>query len=385
MKRIARYLSVLAAALTLAACEMPMEGPGRARIQSTAYSPANTAGFVLVDVSREVADYLRIEPEPGFGDRFGRGQPVRADRIGVGDVLLVRIWEADPAGLFSSTGLVDKGEIPAVQVDATGLISIPYAGDIRAAGRTPRQVSDAIVERLRDKTVEPQAHVTRVENVANVVTVTGAVGAPGIYPLTMRGDALLDAIAAAGGASAPSYETLVTLTRNGRTATTYLEHVLDAPEDNIYLQSRDEIHLELRPKTFTAFGAVSETGVHTFGAANLSVLEGVGRVSGLIDVRSDPRGVFLMRFEPATTAYKLVGQENPGDPRQVVPTIYRLDLQDPNQYFFAQVIGLRDKDVVYVANAPSVEMNKVLAMFRGVVGTASLATNFGRAAVSIGE
>jgi polysaccharide export outer membrane protein len=289
---------------------------------------------------------LRVTPEPGFGDRFGRGQPVRADHIGIGDVLLVRIWEADPAGLFSSAGLVDRGEIPAVQVDATGMISIPYAGDIQAAGRTPRQVSDSIVERLRDKTVEPQAHVTRVENVANVVTVTGAIGNPGVYPLTMRGDTLLDTIAAAGGSSAPSYETLVSLTRNGGTATAYLEQVLDSPHDNIYLRSRDEIHLQRRPKTFTAFGAVSEKGIHEFGAANLSVLEAVGRVSGLLDERSDPRGIFLLRFEPATTAYQLVGQQNPGDPRQVVPTIYRLDLQDASQYFFAQVIGLRDKDVL---------------------------------------
>jgi polysaccharide export outer membrane protein len=265
------------------------------------------------------------------------------------------------------------------------MISIPYAGDIQAAGRTPRQVSEAIVTRLQDKTVEPQAQVTRVENVANVVTVTGAVGNSGIYPLTMRGDTILDAIAAAGGATAPGYETLVTLTRDGRTATTYLEHIQDSPQENVYLQSRDEINLQIRPKTFTAFGAVTQKGVHEFDAANLSVLEGVGKVSGLLDERSDPRGVFLMRFEPASTAYRLVGQENPGDSRQVVPTIYRLDLKDPNQYFFAQVIGLRDKDVVYVANAPAVEMGKVLAMFRSAVGSASLAANFGRSAVTIGD
>ena len=385
MKTIARCLSVLAAVLVLAACELPKEGPARALIEETAYSPDNSAGFVLVDVNREVADYLRVEPEPGFGDRFGRGHPVRADHIGIGDVLLVRIWEADPAGLFASAGLVDRGEIPAVQVDASGLISIPYAGDIQAAGRTPRQVSEAIVERLRDKTVEPQAHVTRVENIANVVTLTGEVGTPGVYPLTMRGDTLLDTIAAAGGTSAPSYETLVSLTRNGRTATAYLEHVLHSPRDNIYLQSRDEIHLERRPKTFTAFGAVAQKGMLEFDAANLSVLEAVGRVSGLIDERSDPRGIFIMRFEPAVTAYRLVGQENPGDARQIVPTIYRIDLEDPNQYFFAQVIGLRDKDVIYVANARSVEMGKLLAMFRGAIGAASLATGFGRTAITIGQ
>lgn len=378
MKLIARCISVLAAALVLGGCELPKEGPNRSDIQNTAYTAANTAGFVLVDVNREVADYLRVKPEPGFGDRFGRGQPMRSDRIGIGDVLLVRIWEADPQGLFASAGLVNQGEIPAVLVDTTGEITIPYAGDIQAAGRTSRQIADSIVERLQDKTVEPQAHVTRVENVANVVTIAGIVAQPGIYPMTMRGDTLIDTIAAAGGSQMPSYETLVTLTRNNRTETAYLEEVLDSPPDNVFLQPGDEIYLERRPKTFTAFGAVEQKGLLEFNADNLSVLEAVGRVSGLLDERSDPRGIFLMRFEPATTSYKFVGHENPGDPRQVVPTIYRLDLQDPNQYFYAQVIGLRDKDVLYVANAPAVETSKLLAVFGQAMGTAGDAIAFGR-------
>lgn len=123
---------------------------------------------------------------------------------------------------------------------------------------------------------------------------------------------------------------------------------------------------------------MSRKGLHDFGAADLSVLESVGKVSGLVDSRSDPRGIFLMRFEPAATSYQLVGQENPGDPRQIVPTIYRFDLQDPNQYFFAQVIGLRDKDVVYVANAPTVELSKLMSIFGQALGTGGSTIGFGR-------
>lgn len=383
MFRLANVLGVLIAAIGLGACELPKEGPGRARIENTAYSTANTAGFVHISVTREVADHLRVSPEPGFGDRFGRGTPVRAERIGVGDVLLVRIWEADIGGLFASAGMVNQGEIPSVVVGSGGTISIPYAGNIEAAGRTAREIQDIIVERLQELTVEPQAHVTRLENVSQVVTVTGAVGRSGIYPLTMRGDTLLDVIAAAGGSQAPSYETLISLTRNGRTATAYLESILHAPQDNIYLRPGDEIHLEVRPRTFTAFGAVESKGLLPFAAAELSVLEAVGRVSGLTDARADPRGVFLMRFEPANIAYTLAGQDDPGDPRHVVPTIYRFDLEDPNQYFFAQVVGLRDKDILYVANAPSVELEKFLGIVRTAIGTGSLAVGFGGTATQV--
>jgi polysaccharide export outer membrane protein len=383
MNRLGPFLSILTAGLVLSACELPGEGPDALTVRNVAYSDANTAGFILVDVNRDVADYLRVKPEPSFGDRFGKGKPVLAERIGTGDVLLVRIWEADIGGLFSSSGLVNKGDIPTVVVDSGGYISIPYAGKIRAAGRTPNEIAEAIVQQLQAKTVEPQVHVARIENVASTVRLTGAVAKPGLMPLTLRGDTLLDTIAAAGGSQFPAYETLVSLTRGGHTATAYLEHVLNNPEDDIYLRPRDEIHLEGRPKTFTAFGAVKQSGIHDFGAAHVSVLEAVGKVSGLVDSRSDPRGVFLMRFEPTSAAYALSGQENPGDGRAAVPTIYRFDLYDPNQYFFAQVVGLRDKDIIYVANSPSVEMAKFMAIVRGVAGTAGSAASIGGRAITI--
>jgi polysaccharide export outer membrane protein len=377
MAHLTRFCGLLALGVLLAGCELPNEGPARSLIQSAYESEANTAGFILIDLNRQVADYLRVKPEPSFGDRFGKGTPVRAERIGVGDVLQVRIWEADAGGLFASSGTVDRGQIPDVVVATDGNILIPYAGSIRAAGRTPAQVAAAIVERLQSKTVEPQAHVSRLQNVSSVITVTGDVGNPGIFPLTLRGDSLLDAIAAAGGSRFASYETLVTLTRRGTSVTAYLEHVLNTPGDNIYLQPRDEIHVERRPRTYTAFGAVEKKGNNDFGASTVSVLEAVGKVSGLSDDRADPKGVFLLRFEPAATAYGLSGATAPAaDQRQIVPVIYRIDLDDPNQYFFAQVIGLRDKDVIYVANAPAVELNKFMTIVGKAVGAASATTSF---------
>jgi polysaccharide export outer membrane protein len=330
---------------------------------------ANTANFLLIDLNAQVADYLRGRPQPSFGDRFGKGSPVRAELIGIGDVLEVMIWEADPNGLFASGGIVNRGAIPAVVVDTAGKILIPYAGTVQAAGRTPRQVALAITEQLKQKTVEPQVHVSVRQNVATTVTLTGDVAKPGVYPLTLRGDNLIDLIAQAGGTTYPSYESLISLTRRGVIERAYVEHVINTPSDNIFLKPGDEIHIERKPQTFAAFGAVEKKGQQDFGAARLSVLEAVGKTSGLSDDRADPTGVFLLRFEDAKTAYQLIGQDNAMDSRPVVPVIYRIDLKDPNQYFFAEVIPLRDRDIIYVANAPAVELDKFLTIVAKTIAT----------------
>jgi polysaccharide export outer membrane protein len=369
-RRLVTGAAAIAIAASLGACaQLPHEGPSRATVESVAVH-RNTSGFVLINVDQKVANYLAEAREPSLGDRFGKGRPANAERIGVGDVLNIKIWEADPGGLFATAGTVDRGEIPGVVVSKRGTIKIPYAGNIQAAGRAPGQIAAAITRRLQQKTVEPQTHVTVAQNVSNVVTVTGDVNTAGVFPLSLRGDDLLDAIAAAGGSKYPSYETKIRLTRNSKSGETYLEQILKSPANNLFVQPGDQIHVERAPKTYSAFGAVSEKGRIDFGTERLTLIEGVSKASGLSDERADPTGVFLMRFEPATRAFDLAGQTVPEDAGEIVPVIYRIDFQDPNQYFFAQSIPMRDKDVIYVANALAVELDKFLQIVGRGVGAA---------------
>ena len=359
---------VLAATMLISACgQLPVEGPALTEIDAH-HRKTNTSGFLLIDLNAEVANHLKSQSVPSFNDHFGKGRPFKSSRIGTGDTLAVQIWEADPAGLFSSTGAVNRGQIPEIVVDNTGQILIPFAGRVRAAGRSPNQLGVAIANALAKKAVEPQVHVSITRNVANTVTVTGEVNKPMILPLTYKGDDLLDAIAGVGGSKYPAYESRISLTRNGKIARAYLSHILNSPRDNIYLMRDDKINVERLPQSFSAFGAVTQKGKNDFGAAKLSVLEAVGKVAGLSDARADPRGVFLMRFEQRNIAYQLAGIDNQ-DPRNLVPVIYRINLKDPNQYFFAQAIALHDKDVIYVSNAPSVELDKFLTILGKAVGT----------------
>ncbi len=351
--------------LALAGCEaLPSEGPQSKQIEK-AYLEKNTAGFALVNVDRGVADYLSRNDEQSFGDRFGKGKPTRAEQIGPGDVLTITIWEADPTGVFASTNTADRGTIPDVEVSGKGTISVPYAGTIKAAGRTPQSLAQAITKALENKAVEPQVHVARKERVASVVTVSGGVGKAGLYPLSLRGDSLLDVIAGSGGSSYPAYETVVNITRRGEIASSYLDHVLETPADNIYLRPGDQISIEKRPRTYSAFGAVERKGNIAFGASDVNLLEAVGKASGLSDMRADASGVFMFRFEKRAVAERFARQpvNVEGD---IVPVIYRLNLKDPNQYFFAQAIAMRDRDVIYVADASTVSLQK----FLGLLGSA---------------
>ena len=54
---------------------------------------------------------------------------------------------------------------------------------------------------------------------------------------------------------------------------------------------------------------------------------------------------------------------------QRVPVVYRLDLTDPNSLFVAKSFALRDKDIVYVSNAPSIELVKFLEIVQAITGT----------------
>ena len=117
-------------------------------------------------------------------------------------------------------------------------------------------------------------------------------------PLSVRGDRLLDLIAAAGGAKAPVYETFVRLSRDGVTATIPMERLVSNPAENIYAQPGDVLTLVRLPQSFTVFGATGANAQIPFTAERMTLVEALAKAGGLQDLRADPAGVFLFRFEP---------------------------------------------------------------------------------------
>jgi polysaccharide export outer membrane protein len=108
-------------------------------------------------------------------------------RIGLEDVIDVAVWR-DP----------DLSRVVPVRPD--GFISLPMAGEVLAAGKTPRELEVEIHKALKAYVQEPRVTVIVHEINAPRVYVTGEVSRPGMYP--MRGHvSVLQAIALAGGFS----------------------------------------------------------------------------------------------------------------------------------------------------------------------------------------
>src|ERR1051325_3250821 len=93
--------------------------------------------------------------------------------------------------------------LPDQQVGPDGAISIPYAGRVAAAGRSPAEVERTIETRLGPKALEPHAPAVVRRGISNAGPVAGEAVKGGRVPLSPGGDRLLQVVAAAGGATSP--------------------------------------------------------------------------------------------------------------------------------------------------------------------------------------
>jgi polysaccharide export outer membrane protein len=363
-------------AATLSACAiMPSSGPSARSVNKFEDQSEAGAAIKVIDVTDAVArGILASRHQALFSEDLGDGQPI-GSVIGRGDVLDIAIWEAPPAALFgggggdarlagasasstSSSSTARGTSLPEQMVDSDGQIMIPFVGSIQAADRTPQDIAREITARLRGKAHQPQTIVRLVRNAAANVTVVGDVASSARIPLTARGERVLDVLASAGGVKQPVGKTTIQITRGTKVSALPLETVIRDPRQNVRLRPDDVMTVLFQPFSFTALGATGRNDELAFEATGLTLAQALGRVSGLQDARADVKGVFIFRFEdpealdPATRATARL------TPDGKVPVIYRINMKDPATFFIAQSFPIRDKDVLYVSNAPLADIQK---------------------------
>ena len=343
------------------------------------------ANIQIVDVTdavaRRVLDANRLRL---FSEALGDAPPLDSV-VAPGDSLEVTIWESPPAVLFGSnasfgasgisdlvaatSGVSQKAPLPEMIVDSDGLIRIPFAGAIRAEGRTPAEIEREIVRRLTGKAHAPQVIVRTINNAHATVTVVGDVAVNRRVPLTPRGERLLDVIASAGGVQQPVGKTTIQITRDKEVVSLPLDTIIRNPDQNIRLRPDDVVTAFYQPFSFTALGATTNNSEIQFESTGLTLAQALGRVGGLRSDRANVRGVFIFRLEDPAAVDPAVAATARRTPDGRIPVIYRVDLANPASFFVAQSFPVRDKDVLYVSSAPLSDLQRFLSIISSMAFT----------------
>ncbi len=365
----------------LAGCStLPSAGPTTRDVIRRAVVD-DVSRYSILDVSGPVIDVLSRRTQDSLSATFGDYRPALDPRIGIGDTVAVTVWEAAAGGLFSAPMLSDRfstgsksATIPEQVVGRDGSISIPYAGRIKVTGQSPTQVQETIEKALAGKAIQPQILVNVIRPFSSSVTVTGEVTNGARVPLSVKGDRLMDVIAAAGGLRAPVNETFIQISRGERSVRVAMARVVADPRENIFMRPDDVITLVREPQTFVAYGATGRNAEIPFDADGISLAQALAKAGGLLDFRADAEGVFILRYEPVSLASRLVNLDTATLVGNRAPIVYRLNLRDPNGLFLAQQFRIFPKDVLYASNASLSDAEKVfqaIGFLTGQVGTAS--------------
>ena len=362
-----------AGTLVLGGCALvPASGPAEYNIDA-ASSP--TVPYALVKLTAETVTLVANYEPRGLAGVFPDKQlPPTRIKFGIGDVVSVTIFEAAAGGLFIPTEAgVRPGNfvtIPDQTVDNDGNISVPYAGLVKAAGRYNGEIQEDIVNRIKNRAIEPQVVVSLSQQRTSLVSVFGEVNTPFRFPAAAYGaqDRITDAITRAGGIKGQGFETWVMLQRGTRRATVPFANLVYEPSNNIFVQPGDRVYVYREQQKFIAFGAAGQQGEFNFDAWRINLAEAVGKAGGLVDVQADPASVYLYRAEPREVA-QLLGVDVTRFTGELIPVIFSINFRDPGGYFLATNFQMRNQDVVFIANSPSVDVTKFLIYANAWMGT----------------
>jgi polysaccharide export outer membrane protein len=326
---------------------MPGDGPWMGGAQSTS---TEALPFDVIDLTPTTVVAYRQPASPDRPSSAGPVSPAQRLTVAPGDSIKVRIYERYGGNIFPTIQGMG-GDLGIQRVGEDGTIKIPIVGVVQVAGLDLNQIERKVVQQLGNKVQEPEVIVEFDAPRTHSVMVSGDVKNPGRVSMLEDVRTVVDAINKTGGpltsSTGSANQLQVVVRRNGQVILTSQFSDLLAGSD-VPVQKGDEIVVRPNSRIFTVLGAVQRSGNVEMTKHNLTLLEALGQVGGLSDVRANKTGVYVFRM---------------GD-LEINPTargrVFRLDLFQPVSIFVAQQFGLQARDVIYVTNAPLYEYDKIL-------------------------
>ena len=349
-----RQFALVLLLVLVSGCEsLPHDGPSARRVAETA---GVEGGYQVVDLDYRVSQVLAANAARPMQSLAPVASTAPIDLIGVGDVLLVSVLQPDSANA--------EARVFNLTVDRNGTIAVPFASPVSVAGLTPAEAGAAVRAALRGRLVNPQVLVSVATNLTNTVTVIGEVRNVGRYPLSTGGDRLLDLLAAAGGSPRPAADVVVTVVRDGQSASTTLASLLAVSSENVRLAPRDQVRVTYRPRKFSTFGAFTRAAQIPIEDETLTLASAISRMGGLDTNAAQASSVFLFRLERPEVA-RALGLSVP-DGQAATPIVYRLNLRDPAGFFVAGSFQVQAEDLIYAPRSETAELRKFFELVSSI-------------------
>jgi polysaccharide biosynthesis/export protein len=296
---------------------------------------------------------------------FPGGAPYSQYRIGARDILNITVWEHPeltiPAGEFRSA------ETAGTVVGEDGNIFYPYAGIIRAKGRTVEEVRNELTQKLSRYIEQVQLDVRVTSYRSQRVYVVGEVATPGIQTVKDIPLTVLEAINSVGGVKPTADLRNITLTRQGKIYSINLLALYEGGDvrQNIPLEGGDVLNVP--DSEFNKVFVLGETNiVNSFTAGtnsstrSRSVYMNKGRMT-LTEALSEGGGI---NQETADAARIFVFR---GGTVKGKPEIFHLDAKSPDALLLADRFPLQPRDIVYVDRVEGIRWNQIIEQIQPTI------------------
>jgi polysaccharide biosynthesis/export protein len=263
-------------------------------------------------------------------------------RVAPQDVLRVTVWNHPELTNPSGT----RDELVGRVVNADGTFFFPYAGNVRAGGRSLQEIRDDVVRGLRRMIKDPQVDVSVMQYRGRRVYLAGEVRNPGTQPVTDVPPDLTEIIARAGGVTPDADLTNVTITRNKETTKVDLQALYYGGDmrANVRLQHGDVVNVPERreAKVFVTGEVLRPTAV-PMPRGRLTLADALADAGGVNPLTANARQVYVLRgIDDARSQ------------------IYHLNSDSPDAMLMAGKFRLNSRDVVYVDAASVVRWNRLM-------------------------
>lgn len=258
------------------------------------------------------------------------------------DVLRVTVWNHpelnNPSGVLNDL----QGRI----VNNDGYFFYPYAGQVKAAGRTVRQIRDELAKKLSSVLVEPQVDVSVLTYRGKRAFVMGQVDKPGVVPITDVPLTITDLIAQAGGVKPEAELHGATLMRDGKSMPIdlYALYYQGDISQNVRLQPGDILTIpENRYNKVFVLGEVTKPQSLVMPRGRLSLAEAVSDSGGFNPLSANAGQLYVIRSGANGR-----------------PQIWHLNAAAPDALILADRFDLQSRDIVYVDPAGVARFGRVI-------------------------